>query len=94
LPLQKNHDKAFLFLVWIDLVGAVHLNRVPTRIFAVSHNYTYNTDLVSTDVPYGTKGFIVMHKGGDGAVFKSGQATTVGWGNDCTKFQNTVGQLN
>ena len=28
-------------------------------------------------VPYGTNGFIVMHKGGDGAVFKEGQATSL-----------------
>ena len=60
-------------------------------IFCTSRNYIYDTALVGTDVPYGTKGFIVMHKGGDGAVFKEGQATVAGWGNDQTRFQNSVG---
>jgi hypothetical protein len=31
-----------------------------------------------------------MHKGGDGAVFKSGQAVTTGWP-DAQTFQNNVG---
>ena len=62
-------------------------------IFAASRNFVYNTDLVSTDVPYGTKGFVIIHKGGDGVVFKSGQATAAGWGNNCTTYQNSVGLL-
>jgi prepilin-type N-terminal cleavage/methylation domain-containing protein len=64
-------------------------------IFAASHNYVYNTALVNTSVPYGTKGFIVMHKGGDGAVFKEGQAQLAGWGGagNETKFQQQVGQM-
>ena len=37
--------------------------------------------LRSLAVPYGTKGFIVIHKGGDAAVFKEGQATAAGWAN-------------
>jgi len=41
-------------------------------------------------VPYGTKGFIVMHKGGDGAVFRTGQATTAGWPN-AQAFESGVG---
>jgi prepilin-type N-terminal cleavage/methylation domain-containing protein len=60
-------------------------------IFATSHNYVYNTDIVNGSVPYGLKGFIVVRKGGDAAVYKSGQATVAGWGNDCTKFQSGVG---
>ena len=59
-------------------------------IFAESHNYVYDTAIVGTDVPYGTKGFIVMRKGGDGAVFKGGQAVDTGWPNAPT-FQSTVG---
>jgi prepilin-type N-terminal cleavage/methylation domain-containing protein len=59
-------------------------------IFAVSHNYVYDTAIVGTDVPYGTKGFVVMRKGGDGAVFKSGQALDTGWPNPPT-FQSSVG---
>jgi prepilin-type N-terminal cleavage/methylation domain-containing protein len=48
-------------------------------IFAASHNYVYDTALLTPSVPYGSKGFIVMHKGGDGAVFRSGQAVVGGW---------------
>jgi prepilin-type N-terminal cleavage/methylation domain-containing protein len=59
-------------------------------IFAESHNYVYDTAILGTDVPYGTKGFIVMRKGGDGAVFKGGQAVDGGWPNPAT-FQSTVG---
>ena len=61
-------------------------------IFATTHNYTYDTALATTppDVPYGTKGFIVFRKGGDGAVFTEGQATDAGWPNK-TAFQGTVG---
>jgi prepilin-type N-terminal cleavage/methylation domain-containing protein len=62
-------------------------------IFAASHNYIYNNALAAANVPYGTKGFIVMHKGGDGAVFKEGQATQApGWPNIIT-FQQQVGQM-
>jgi prepilin-type N-terminal cleavage/methylation domain-containing protein len=61
-------------------------------IFCTSRNYVYDTAINGANVPYGLKGFIVMHKGGDGAVFKSGQATVAGWGGDQTKFQSTVGQ--
>jgi len=61
-------------------------------VFCTSRNYVYDTDIVTAPapVPYGTKGFIVMHKGGDGAVFKSGQATTTGWP-DAQAFQSNVG---
>jgi prepilin-type N-terminal cleavage/methylation domain-containing protein len=64
-------------------------------IFSASHNYIYNTDLAAANVPYGTKGFIVMHKGGDGAVFKEGQATLAGWGGagNEVKFQQQVGTM-
>ena len=61
-------------------------------IFCTSRNYVYDTAIVAAPqpVPYGTKGFIVMHKGGDGAVFKSGQADTTGWP-DAQTFQSNVG---
>jgi prepilin-type N-terminal cleavage/methylation domain-containing protein len=60
-------------------------------IFATSLNYVYNTAIVAGSVPYGLKGFIVMHKGGDGIVFKSGQADVAGWGGSCPKFESAVG---
>ena len=62
-----------------------------TAIFATTRNYTYDTGLVSTDVPYGTTGFITVRKGGDASVFRAGQATTSGWQNNHTTFQNSVG---
>ena len=62
-------------------------------IFCSTKNYDYDTALVGTRVPYGTKGFIVVHKGGDSAVFKESQATLAGWGGpgNKVKFQNTIG---
>ena len=61
-------------------------------IFAVTRNYVYNTAINSTDVPYGLRGFMVIHKGGDAAVYKSGQAVVTYWGN-CNNFQASVGQM-
>jgi prepilin-type N-terminal cleavage/methylation domain-containing protein len=63
-------------------------------IFCTSRNYVYDTAIIPGAVPYGTKGFVVMHKGGDGAVFKEGQATLAGWGGagNEVKFQNAIGQ--
>jgi prepilin-type N-terminal cleavage/methylation domain-containing protein len=62
-------------------------------IFAVTHNYTYDTALAAGSVPYGTEGFITVEKGGDAAVFRSGQAvftTPVPYA-DAIQFQNVVG---
>jgi prepilin-type N-terminal cleavage/methylation domain-containing protein len=60
-------------------------------IYAVSHNYVYDTLLAAGAVPYSTKGFVVIRKGGDGSVFKEGQATPAGWGANGTTFQTQVG---
>jgi prepilin-type N-terminal cleavage/methylation domain-containing protein len=64
-------------------------------IFCTSRNYIYDTaPIVATAVPYGQKGFIVMHKGGDGVVFKAGQADITGWGAPATRaqtFESNVG---
>jgi prepilin-type N-terminal cleavage/methylation domain-containing protein len=62
-------------------------------IFATSHNYEYGTalNLAPSQLPYGTNGFIVVHKGGDAAVYKEGQAIAAGWGADPTVFQTQVG---
>jgi len=55
-------------------------------IFAASHNYVYNLPLPPPDpatgagIPYGQKGFIVVRKGGDAAVFRGGQAQAINWG--------------
>ena len=61
-------------------------------IFIASHNYVYNNAIVGTAVPYGTRGFTVIHKGGDAAVYKSGQAQQAYWGG-CTQFQSSVGAM-
>jgi prepilin-type N-terminal cleavage/methylation domain-containing protein len=61
-------------------------------IFAATRNYIYNTGILNTAVPYGQRGFMVIHKGGDAAVFKSGQAQDAYWGT-CDKFQSSVGQM-
>jgi prepilin-type N-terminal cleavage/methylation domain-containing protein len=64
-------------------------------IFAVSHNYVYGTALTNAppnNLPYGTKGFITIHKGGDAVVFREAQAVNAAptWP-DGTAFQNGVG---
>ena len=63
-----------------------------SAIFAVSHNYDYNTALTAStsQIPYGTNGFIVIQKGGSAATFKEGQATSSGWTSP-TIFQTNVG---
>lgn len=67
-------------------------------IFAASHNYVYNTALVPPDqatgagIPYGQKGFIVVKKGGDAAVFRAGQAVVGNWPSPQT-FQTQVGMM-
>ncbi len=60
-------------------------------IFSVSANYDYNRALVATNVPYGDKGFVVMRKGGDAAIFRKNQAIVSGWG-DGKKFQAAIGR--
>jgi prepilin-type N-terminal cleavage/methylation domain-containing protein len=62
-------------------------------VFAVTHNYTYDTALANGNVPYGTKGFISIQKGGNAATFRQGQDTLAGWGGagNEIKFQNQVG---
>lgn len=57
-------------------------------IFAVSNNYTYNSALVSTNSPFGDKGFIVQRKGGDASILRKNNATGTG-----SAFQGTVGKL-
>ena len=47
--------------------------------------------LANGTVPYGTKGFVTIQKGGNAAVFRSGQDTVAGWGNVTITFQNQIG---
>jgi len=62
-----------------------------TTIFCTTMNYIYDTALLGTAVPYGTKGFVTIKKGGDAAIYRVGQATDSGWTSG-TVFQNSVGQ--
>ncbi|HLW36003.1 MAG TPA: prepilin-type N-terminal cleavage/methylation domain-containing protein [Chthoniobacterales bacterium] len=63
-------------------------------LFAASANYTYNKDLAAANAPYGDKGFIVVHKGGDAIVLRKNNATAAaGYGDDEAKFQAAVGVL-
>jgi prepilin-type N-terminal cleavage/methylation domain-containing protein len=64
-----------------------------TTIFVATHNYNYDLALGATDVPYGTKGFVTIKKGGDAAIYRVGQATVAGWTGPSpdTTFQNAVG---
>jgi prepilin-type N-terminal cleavage/methylation domain-containing protein len=59
-------------------------------IFCASRNYVYNAPLAAAGIPYGTKGFITVKKGGDASVFRVGQATAGAWANPGT-FQSSVG---
>ena len=61
-----------------------------TTVFCTTRNYVYDVALNGSDVPYGTKAFITVRKGGDASVFRVGQATVGGW-TDGTSFQNAVG---
>jgi prepilin-type N-terminal cleavage/methylation domain-containing protein len=65
---------------------------VSNAIFCVSNNYVYDTVLAAGGLPYGQKGFITIKKGGDAAVFRSGQATNANppWPT-AIAFQNGVG---
>jgi prepilin-type N-terminal cleavage/methylation domain-containing protein len=66
----------------VTLSGTSGLKLYPVKaadasnvIFAVTSNYTYDTDFASgTDIPYGDKGFVVVRKGGDAAVLRRNNA--------------------
>ncbi len=60
-------------------------------IFTVSSNYTYDTAFPApAPNPYGDKGFIVIHKGGDGAVLRKSNAVATSGGTSA--FESTVGK--
>lgn len=46
-----------------------------TTVFAYTKNYTYGSDIEkgTTTTPFKDSGFVVMRKGGDGAVYKISQ---------------------
>src|SRR2546421_409228 len=59
-------------------------------IFAVTSNYFYNTELKTTDTPYGDKGFVVMRKAGDAAVLRRNNATAAA--GQASAFESLVGK--
>jgi prepilin-type N-terminal cleavage/methylation domain-containing protein len=63
-----------------------------SAIFCVTNNYVYDTPIASGSVPYGLNGFIVVHKGGDAAIFRGPQAafTTPPW-SDAITYQTQLG---
>jgi len=61
-----------------------------STIFCTTANYTYDTALPAAGIPYGTKGFITVKKGGDASVYLQGQALATAWANGAA-FQNSVG---
>ena len=81
-------------------VGTAALRVYPVKdadpsnaIFAVTHNYDYGTALAAGGIPYGTKGFVTIQKGGNAATYRQGQDTLAGWGGagNEIKFQNQIG---
>ena len=72
-------------------VWAVQDANPGNTVFCETHNYTYGQQLVSTNSPYGTRGFITVKKAGDAAIYREGQATTAGWPG-AIQFQSAVGQ--
>jgi len=78
----------------VTLTGTSALKVYPVKevdstntIFAVTSNYSYNSNLNASLAPYGDKGFVVQRKGGDAALLKSNNATGTG-----TTFQSVVGR--
>src|SRR5436853_2659731 len=60
-------------------------------IFAVTSNYTYDTDFTATPPnPYGDKGFVVVRKGGDAAVLRRNNA--VATSGQEANFESLVGK--
>jgi prepilin-type N-terminal cleavage/methylation domain-containing protein len=62
-------------------------------VFCASANYSYNTPLDPTVAPFGDKGFVIVHKGGDAVMLRKNNASTANYGGDGTKFQAAVGML-
>lgn len=61
-------------------------------IFVTTLNYVYDTLLTSTYSPYGDKGFVVVRKGGDAAIFRKNQASAANFPNG-NAFVAAVGKL-
>jgi type II secretory pathway pseudopilin PulG len=86
--------------VAVTLVGKSALKVYKVRgadpsntIFVASSNYTYDTALSPSAIPFGDAGFVVVRKSGDAGVYKRGQATPEGFDNNAERFQSEIGAL-
>lgn len=61
-------------------------------IFATSANYTYDTALDNTKVPYGDKGFVVIRKGGDASSLRKNNAVAGTGTTAVSAFESSVGK--
>jgi hypothetical protein len=93
-PQTSTQPEAFTALGGISALK-VYLDQdanPATTIFCVTQNYVYNTALAGNSNPYGSNGFIVVKKGGDAAIFRSGQALATAWPS-AVIFQTQVGMM-
>jgi prepilin-type N-terminal cleavage/methylation domain-containing protein len=72
-------------------VFKVHDGDSGNTLFCESANYVYNTALAAANSPFGDKGFIVMHKAGDGNILRKNNATSTNYPS-AQAFQGAVGK--
>ncbi len=84
-PADANSKGAFAPVFDGDKNCAFKIYKVTDKdpgnaIFLATKNFSYssnsNTAISSTATPFGDKGFVVFHKGGDGTFYKKQQATS------------------
>ncbi len=68
-PTHPDADKNCAFKVY----RVSEKDAMSTIVFA-TRNFTYGKDLDSKQMPYGNKAFVLIRKGGDGAVYRATQA--------------------
>ncbi len=61
-------------------------------IFIETNNYTYDTNVDPALSPFGDKGFIVQHRGGDASILRKNNASVASSGQSASIFQSTVGK--
>jgi len=61
-------------------------------IFIETNNYTYDTNVDPALSPFGDKGFIIQHRGGDASILRKNNATLASSGQSPSIFQSTVGK--
>ena len=61
-------------------------------IFLETNNYTYDTSVNPATSPFGDKGFIIQHRGGDASILRKNNASLASSGQSDSIFQSTVGK--